>query len=869
MAAGKGGARSSGAGAAANTGMVKKPTWTAVGQPKGDPTQGRQMMKAGASGKGGPTITGTTTSNPQYGAAARNTGVTNPSWNAVGQPKGDPTQGRQMLNTSPVKPPQHGGLIGQIGDAYRNPLDFSGNQQVNLPGKNPVDVRTSDTKNLPTIRGTDFRNLPGVNVADTSKLPSISHGGNGQWQGIEFSNPFDSRYQGIDFTDNSNFQGVDFQRGTQGVNFQRGTQGVDFQRGTQGVDFQRGQQGVDFQRGTQGVDFQRGTQGVDFQRGQQGVDFSDPSQFHGVDTSRTNLMRDRQGLAGQYDQNYGDLGTRYGDIQNRFQFGDPNSYGAERKSMEDAMYQRAMNLLRPDLERQQSSINNDIANRGLAPTSQAAQSLQGQFSDQRDRTLNDLSLGAVMAGSQEHQRLADLTSRNRQQAFGEGLDMFGAGQARTSSLDALNQAEEAEQHRQYGRQIGLRGQEANEANQVALQQLGLRGIEAQEAGQLMNAQNQLRSTQAQEAGNIMSAQNQLRGTQAQEAGNIMASQLGLRGVEAQEAGQIMSAQNQLRGTQAQEAGQIMTAQNQLRGTQAQEAGQIMNAQNQLRSTQAQEAGNIMNAQLGLRGLQGSESNMRAQQQLGLRGMQGSETAQRAAQQLGLRQQQEQAAQRRMQAQIAARQAAMQAQQQKFSQEMQLRQQLGTEGGQRYGQDASARGQLFGEQQAQFGNDMAQRQQMQNEMNTQFGQQAQLRQQQIAEQMTQRAQPMNDLSSLLNVAPQGLPSMPGFTNYAIQSPDMMGMAGSNYASQANAHAAGKGGMGSAVGGLAGLFSDRRLKTNIKAVGKLYNGLKVYSYNFLGDDRTQIGLMADEVEEVKPHAVGEFKGFKTVDYRKAVV
>ena len=786
MAAGKGGARSSGAGAAANTGMVKKPTW-----------------------------------------------------NAVGQPKGNPTQSRQMLNTSPVKPPQQGGLIGQIGDAYGKPLDFSNLQEVKVPGENTVNVRRATTEGLPSIH-----------TSDISKLPSISAGGTPS-QGIDFSDPFNPRYQGIDFTDNSNFQGVDFQRGTQGVNFQRGTQGVDFQRGQQGVDFQRGTQGVNFQRGTQGVDFQRGTQGVDFQRGQQGVDFSDPSQFHGVDTSRTNLMRDRQGLAGQYDQNYGDLGTRYGDIQNRFQFGDPNSYGAERKSIEDAMYQRSMNLLRPDLERQQSAISSDIANRGLAPTSQAAQSLQGQFADQRDRTLNDLSLGAVMAGSQEHQRLADLTSRNRQQAFGEGLDMFGAGQARTSSLDALNQAEEAEQHRQYGRQIGFRGQQANEANQVALQQLGLRGIEAQEAGQIMSAQNQLRGTQAQEAGQIMNAQNQLRGTQAQEAGQIMSAQNQLRNTQAQEAGNIMSAQLGLRGVEAQEAGQIMNAQNQLRGTQAQEAGQIMSAQNQLRNTQAQEAGNIMSAQLGLRGLQGSESNMRATQQLGLRGMQGSEAAQRASQQLGLRQQQEQAAQRQMQASIAARNAAMQAEQMAFQ------------------QSSSARGQQFGEQQSLFGNDMAQRQQAQIEMNNQFGQQAQLRQQQIAEQLTQRAQPMNDLSSLLNVAPQGLPSMPGFTNYAIQSPDMMGMTGSNYASQANAHAAGKGGMGSAVGGLAGLFSDRRLKTNIKAVGKLYNGLRVYSYNFLGDDRTQIGLMADEVEEVKPHAVGEFKGFKTVDYRKAVV
>jgi len=50
------------------------------------------------------------------------------------------------------------------------------------------------------------------------------------------------------------------------------------------------------------------------------------------------------------------------------------------------------------------------------------------------------------------------------------------------------------------------------------------------------------------------------------------------------------------------------------------------------------------------------------------------------------------------------------------------------------------------------------------------------------------------------------------------------------------------------------SDRRLKENIEPIGKLFDGQKVYRYNFKGDDKTQIGLMAQEVEKRHPDAVG---------------
>ncbi len=64
-----------------------------------------------------------------------------------------------------------------------------------------------------------------------------------------------------------------------------------------------------------------------------------------------------------------------------------------------------------------------------------------------------------------------------------------------------------------------------------------------------------------------------------------------------------------------------------------------------------------------------------------------------------------------------------------------------------------------------------------------------------------------------------------------------------------------------------FSDKRLKENIKPVGKTFDGQTIYSYRYKGDHETRMGLIAQEVEKKHPAAVGAAHGFKTVDYAKA--
>ena len=66
---------------------------------------------------------------------------------------------------------------------------------------------------------------------------------------------------------------------------------------------------------------------------------------------------------------------------------------------------------------------------------------------------------------------------------------------------------------------------------------------------------------------------------------------------------------------------------------------------------------------------------------------------------------------------------------------------------------------------------------------------------------------------------------------------------------------------------GFFSDRRLKHDIKKIGKTYDGQTIYSYRMHGDNRTHIGLIAQEVEKKRPGAVGLAAGYKTVDYGEA--
>lgn len=178
---------------------------------------------------------------------------------------------------------------------------------------------------------------------------------------------------------------------------------------------------------------------------------------------------------------------------------------------------------------------------------------------------------------------------------------------------------------------------------------------------------------------------------------------------------------------------------------------------------------------------------------------------------------------------------------------------------------------------------------------QFGQANTARGNALQEQAYLRSLPLNELNALRNGTQVQMPEFSGYAQQATTGgADILGATQAGYQSALGASNAqnaaaqqqgsGLGGLagaglgyflggpmggmlGSGVGGaLGGLFSDRRLKTNIKRVGVAENGLAIYSYNYIWGGPAVLGHMADEVEKVAPGAVGDVGGLKTVDYAR---
>lgn len=103
------------------------------------------------------------------------------------------------------------------------------------------------------------------------------------------------------------------------------------------------------------------------------------------------------------------------------------------------------------------------------------------------------------------------------------------------------------------------------------------------------------------------------------------------------------------------------------------------------------------------------------------------------------------------------------------------------------------------------------------------------------------------------------------------PNLMGAAEGMYGAQldaANARNAYNNQMMQGLFSLGGaaMMSDKRLKKNIKKVGKTDGGLNIYTYEYIWGGPTQMGVMAQDVEKVDPSAVVDVAGYKAVNYSK---
>ena len=138
-------------------------------------------------------------------------------------------------------------------------------------------------------------------------------------------------------------------------------------------------------------------------------------------------------------------------------------------------------------------------------------------------------------------------------------------------------------------------------------------------------------------------------------------------------------------------------------------------------------------------------------------------------------------------------------------------------------------------------------------------------------------PLNETAALMSGTQIQNPTFSAAPQTGVASTDYTGLVSNNYTNQmnayqaqmarANAKTAAIGSMVGALGGAA-IASDIRIKKNISTVGRLDNGLPVYSFQYITGGPQQIGLMAQDVEKINPSAVIEINGIKHVDYSEAV-
>lgn len=145
-------------------------------------------------------------------------------------------------------------------------------------------------------------------------------------------------------------------------------------------------------------------------------------------------------------------------------------------------------------------------------------------------------------------------------------------------------------------------------------------------------------------------------------------------------------------------------------------------------------------------------------------------------------------------------------------------------------------------------------------------------------LTERNQPLREIAALLGGTQIDQPNIINTPGANIADTDFAGLTQANYQAKLDAWKQKQDGFSKMLGGLFGIgaaaagnpeiFSDRRLKTDVKKVGKTDDGQNIYAYRYKGDRAMHLGLMAQEVEKKTPEAVVNVGGYKAVDYAKAL-
>jgi hypothetical protein len=499
--------------------------------------------------------------------------------------------------------------------------------------------------------------------------------------------------------------------------------------------------------------------------------------------------------------------------------------------------QAILSRLSPQLQGERQSLQTQLINQGLRPGGEAYNSAMAAQMQKE----NDLLLQAAAQG-------ISLDQAARQQAFNEQQSraMF-ANQAALSGFGAG-----MEQAGLYNTGLGQNLQQSlatqaaqNQAQQQAFQQR----LQAGEFGREAQLASFGTQQQAQQAANQAIGQNFDQALAAQQAQNQAQQQ----------------AYQQALGT-GQFNREALMAQFGM-GQQAQELQNQAIAQNYERQLAANQATNqalqqLFGQNVNVQELQNAAAGQNFQQQLAAQQANLARQAQQVGQSQEAAQFYNQAQQQAMQQELARQAAQNQAQAQLFGQTVTQQEARNAALGQRFAQDAQRAAFINAAQQQAFQQGIAQQQ----FRNTAI-------QQALAQQAAIRSMPINEISALLSGGQVALPQFQGYQGVTVapapifqggQAQDAAAM--QRYGIAANQAAANAGGLFNLAGSLGSaaiMASDRRLKSNIVRLGTHPLGIGIYAYDIFGE--RQLGVMADEVEQVKPEAVlTHSSGFKMVNY-----
>jgi len=136
---------------------------------------------------------------------------------------------------------------------------------------------------------------------------------------------------------------------------------------------------------------------------------------------------------------------------------------------------------------------------------------------------------------------------------------------------------------------------------------------------------------------------------------------------------------------------------------------------------------------------------------------------------------------------------------------------------------------------------------------------------FSEALARRNQPINEITALMSGSQVSNPAqMGGATPQAgVGGVDYTGLVNQKYQADLSKSQAAMGGLFGLVSAGLGMFSDRRLKTDIQRVGQTDAGTPIYTYRYIWGGPVQMGVMAQDVPEAQ---VPDPSGFLRVDYSR---